>query len=155
MELLSLVDELNAILRQARHVPASSKIMVDESAMRRIVNEMRAALTDEPVMNPVVAAERDRVISDARNLARRVLDDAQSRASSLLDEQSIVQAARERAQDIQQDAMRYAAHIRSEADHYVALQLSSLENRLFRVLREVQAGRRSLSPDAAETEETG
>ena len=71
-----------------------------------------------------------------------------------LEEQGVVQAARQRARDLQQEAEKTAANLRAEADQYVLNQFSALESRLIRVLREVQAGQRSLTQGPEERAES-
>jgi vacuolar-type H+-ATPase subunit H len=92
-----------------------------------------------------LAAERDRVLADARNQARRIVEDAHGQTGVRLDDQAVVQAARQRARDITLEAEKTAAQLRAEADQYILNQFTMMEARLMRVLREVQAGQRALT----------
>ena len=55
-----------------------------------------------------------------------------------------MQAARQRAREIHVEAEQRAVGLRTDANSYVLGQLGALESRLQRLLREVQAGQRSL-----------
>ena len=44
--MLSLIDELEDLLQRALRVPVSGRILVNETAIRRIIDEMRAAAPD-------------------------------------------------------------------------------------------------------------
>ena len=98
-----------------------------------------------PRVGQRIAGERDRILADARAQARRIIEDAQLQANAKLDEQGMVQAARQRAREIQTEAEKTATHLREETDQYVINQFTALESRLIRVLREVQAGQRTLT----------
>lgn len=140
----ALIDELERLTETAIRMPVGGKILMDEAALRHLIEEMRAAVPDELRMGQRIAGERDRILAEARAQARRIIEDAQAQINTRLDEQGMVQAARQRARDIQQEAERKAAALRAEADQYVVNQLNALEARLVRILREVQAGQRAL-----------
>lgn len=146
----TLIDELEALLDNAKRMPVGGKLLIDEAALRHLVDQMRAALPDELRVGQRIAGERDRILADARAQARRIIEDAQHQASARVDEQGVVQAARQRAREIQAEAEKTATNLRAETDQYVLNQFSALESRLIRVLREVQAGQRTLTQGTGE-----
>jgi hypothetical protein len=148
--MLNLIDELDNLLQHSIRVPASGKMLVDEAIVRQILGEMREAVPDEARLGQRIAGERERVLADARAQARRMLDEAQAQLNARLDDQAVVQAARQRAREIHAEAEQRAAGLRADANSYVAGQLGALESRLQRLLREVQAGRRSLTGNAGD-----
>jgi vacuolar-type H+-ATPase subunit H len=141
----TLIDELENLLNSAKRMPVGGKLLIDEAALRRLVEELRASLPDELRVGQRIAGERDRILADARAQARRIIEDAQAQVNARLDEQGVVQAARQRAREIQAEAEKTATSLRSETDQYVLNQFSGLESRLIRVLREVQAGQHALT----------
>ena len=141
----TLIDELENLLNSAMRMPVGGKRLIDEATLRRLIEEMRASLPDELRVGQRIAGERDRILADARAQARRIIEEAQSQVNAKLDEQGVVQAARQRAREIQTEAEKTATNLRSETDQYVLNQFSALESRLIRVLREVQAGQRTLT----------
>lgn len=147
----TLIDELENLAHNAIRMPVGGKILVEEAAIRRLVDEMRAAAPDELRIGQLIAGERDRILAEARAQARRIIEDAQAQANARLDEQGMVQAARQRARDIQQEAEKAAAALRTEADQYILNQFSAFEDRLVRIVREVQAGQRALAERAGNT----
>jgi vacuolar-type H+-ATPase subunit H len=152
--MLNLIDELDNLLQHGIRVPASGKILVEEAVIRQILGDMREAVPDEARLGQRIAGERERVLSDARAQARRILEEAQSQVNARLDDQAVVQAARQRAREIHSEAEQRAAGLRADANSYVLAQLGALESRLQRLLREVQAGQRSLSGSAGDRQET-
>jgi vacuolar-type H+-ATPase subunit H len=145
-----LIDELEQILDRSMHVPASGKVLLDEAAVRRVIEHMRLGVADEAKMTQQLASEREKVLADARAQGRRIIEEAQKQANSQLDEQSTVQLARERARRIVAEAEQDASRLRAEANGYVSGQLGALESRLQRVLHEVQAGQRYLAQAPAD-----
>jgi vacuolar-type H+-ATPase subunit H len=146
----TLIEELENLLNSAMRMPVGGKLLIDEATLRHLVEEMRASLPDELRVGQRIAGERDRILADARAQARRIVEDAQTQANAKLDEQNLVQAARQRARETQAEAEKTCAHLRAETDQYVLNQFSALESRLIRVLREVQAGQRSLTQEPGE-----
>lgn len=149
----SLVDQLERLLQGASRLPVGGKLLIDESALRQLVEEMRATLPDQQRDAQRLAAERERVLGDARAQARRIVEDAHGQTGVRLDDQAVVQAARQRARDITAEAEKTAAQLRGDADQYILNQFTMMEARLVRVLREVQAGQRALAKNQAGGEE--
>ncbi len=147
-----LVDELERIMQSASRLPVGGKLLIDEGSLRRLVEELRAALPDQQREAQRVAAERERLLADARAQARRIVDEAHAQGGSRLDDQAVVVAARQRARELTIEAEKAAAQIRAEADHYILNQFNMMEARLVRVLREVQAGQRALGKTQAGAE---
>ena len=151
----SLVDELERLMQNASRLPVGGKLLMDEASLRRLLEEMRAVLPDQQREAQRLAAERERMLADARAQARRILEDAQAQGGIRLDDQAVVVAARQRARDITAEAEKTATQLRAEADQYIMNQFNMMEARIMRVLREVQAGQRALgkgqaNPDAGE-----
>ncbi len=149
----SLVDELERLMQNASRLPVGGKLLIDESSLRRLVDEMRAALPSQEREAQQIAAERERVLVDARMQARRIIEDAHAQGGVRLDDQAVVVAARQRARDITTEAEKTATQLRTEADQYIMNQFNMMEARLIRVLREVQAGQRALGKAAGESGE--
>jgi vacuolar-type H+-ATPase subunit H len=154
MDMMSLIDELEAALQRAIHVPASGRILVDEATLRQIVAQMRGAAPDEVRLGQRIASERERILADARGQARRMLEDVQSQLTGRVDEQQLVQAARQRVREIEKETEQRAASLKADARQYVVGQLSSLEVRLQKIMREVQAGQRLLQQEGQERAES-
>jgi len=151
--MLNLIDELENLLQHSIRVPASGKILVDEAVVRQILVEMREAVPDEARLGQRIASERERVLADARAQARRMLEEAQVELNARLDDQAVVQAARQRAREMHAEAEQRAVGLRTDANSYVMSQLAALESRLQRLLREVQAGQRSLGGNPSDRRE--
>ena len=149
-----LIDELQAIIDRGSRMPFGDKLVLDGAAVRDLIEEMRRVIPDEARLGQRIASERDRILADARAQARRILDDAQAQVDKRLEDHAILQAARRRAQEIEAGGQQRADKLVADADVYVAGQLRTLEARLHRILREVQAGQIALQPPAKEKPST-
>ncbi len=141
----SLLDQLERLIQGASRLPVGGKLLIDESALRQLAESLRAALPDAEREQQRLAAERERVLAEARSQARRIVEDAHGQTGVRLDDQAVVQAARQRARDITTEAEKTAAQLKADADQYISNQFTMMEARLMRVLREVQAGQRALA----------
>ena len=149
MDILSLIDELENLLQRSRRIPGG-KLLVDESAVQQIIEQMRESAPDEVRLGQRIASEREHILADARAQAHRMIEEAQMQVASRMDDQGVVQAARERARGIIADAEQRAAALQAQTNQYVANQLNALESRLLRLLREVQAGQRFMTQPGAD-----
>lgn len=152
----TLVDELDRLVDSAMRMPVGGRLLIDESTLRRLAEQMRSALPNQQRESHRLASERERILTEARTQARRIIEDAHGEAGVRLDDQAVVVAARQRARDITSEAEKAASQLRAEADQYIMNQFNMMEARLIRVLREIQAGQRALAKmqaggEAAET----
>jgi len=141
----TLVDELERLVDSAMRMPVGGKLLIDESAIRRLADQLRSALPNQQRDSQRLASERERILTEARMQARRIVEDAHGEAGVRLDDQAVVVAARQRARDITSEAEKTASQLRADADQYIMNQFNMMEARLIRVLREIQAGQRALS----------
>ncbi len=88
----SLLQQLERLVGNAMRMPVGGKLLIDEGAMRRLVDEMRAALPDGQHEAQRLAGERERILADARTQARRIVEDAHEQAGTRLDDQTVVVA---------------------------------------------------------------
>ena len=135
------ISELENLVNTATRLPMGGMLLLEETALRRVIEDLHRAMPDAERLWQQIVAERDRVLSEADAQARRIKEDAQF---GDLEKDATVQAARQRAREIQAEAERAAVRLKEEADRYVLNQFGALEQRLSRVLREVQAGQRAL-----------
>jgi len=142
-----LLDELDNLIERGIRVPGSGKVLVDGAAVEAIVAQLHEGLAGGGQPNQRLIIERDQILADARAQARRIIEDAQAQAARRVDDQTVIQMARQRAREIQAEAEGRAASLRAETDSYVINQLGGLENRIQRLLREVQAGQRALAQE--------
>jgi len=140
MDIQHLVDRLEDLIDEGRHMPFSRYTMVDEEAALEIIDQMRISIPDEIEKAARILAQRDRVLAQANEEAARILQQARSKGQEMLDQDVSVQAAQNRAANIIEEARQTAQDVTDGADQYVLQVLSKLEQQLIRNLNTVRNG---------------
>jgi hypothetical protein len=140
MDIQHLVDRLEDLIDEGRHMPFSKYTMIDEERALEIIDQMRISIPEEIEKAARILAQRDRVLAQANEEAARILQQARQKGDELLDREVSVQAAQNRAANIVEEAHQKAVQITSEADQYVMQVLSRLEQGLLRNLNTVRNG---------------
>lgn len=140
MELQQLINQLETVINQSKRVPLSQNIMVDEEAVRRIIDQMRVSVPDIIRQAERTLGERDRIIAQANEEAERIVQMGREQATDMLEHHELVEEARRRAHDMLLAAEREAAGMRSDSDRYALNALSTLAEQVSKIEREVQNG---------------
>lgn len=137
IDVLYLVDRLEALLNKGWRVPMTSKTMIDEDEFLDIVDQMRIAFPEEIKQAKKIVQDRDRIMAQAQEESARVVDLAKEDAARLTNDHSIVKSAQQQATQINQQANASAITIRQGADDYVAGVLKELQTRLDQMAQQV------------------
>jgi len=155
MDILYLLDRLEAVLTSGSRIPLTGKTVVDEHECLDIVDQMRVAIPEEIKQAKRVHGERERLILDAEEQAKRIIAHAQEQADLMVQQHEIVKAAEARARKMLEAAEAEAAERREGSDRYAAETLKELEGRLTELLSVVGNGLRSLEKDGRRTGSRG
>ena len=98
MDILHLVDRLEEILNQARPLPFTHNVIVDEDRILDLIDQMRVAIPEEVKKSQQLLAQRDRMLAQAQEEANRTLAIAREKSEQLVERDAIVQAAQARAE---------------------------------------------------------
>lgn len=146
MDILMLVDRLEAVINAGWRPPMTDKVMVDEREALDVLDLMRTAIPEEIKQSRRLNQDRDRLIAEAQANANRLVAQAEEKLNVLVSDETIVQHAQNRAGQIEDDAFARAEEIRNGADQYAHGVLEQLEGRLDRLVTEVRNGIRALTP---------
>ncbi len=149
MDILMLVDRLEAVINGGWRPPMTDKVMIDEREALDVLDLMRTAIPEEIKQSRRLNQDRERIIAEAQADAGRILAQAEEKLDFLVSNHAVVRAAESRASVIEQDAETRADEIRSGADLYARDVLQDLQSRLDRVVSEVTNGIRALEPKYA------
>lgn len=149
MDILYLVDRLEAVLNAGQRVPFTNKIMIDERECLDIVDQMRIVIPEEIKQARRVSQDRDRITGQAQEEAERIIARAHEQAERLMEEEGLLDRAHEREREIVEAAEVTAQEVRDGADQYALQILDDLSRRLGSALSEVQAGVETLRPRPA------
>ena len=140
MDIQHLVDRLEDLIDEGRHIFGTKLTMIDEERALEIIDQMRISIPEEIEKAARVLAQRDRVLAQANEEAARIVQVAREKGDQLVDREAMVQAAQSRAANVVELARQEAEQITREADNYVLDTLSRLEQQLNRALTVVRNG---------------
>jgi len=142
MDILHLIDRLEALVTESFHLPFTANVIVQEDAFLDIIDQMRVSIPEEVKLAKRTEAERERLLLQAEEEANHIVEMAHEKADSLTDDHELVTYARKRAEQIEADAHRQAEEILADTDEYIIDKLSALEEELMRSLTTVRNGLR-------------
>jgi vacuolar-type H+-ATPase subunit H len=140
MDIQHLVDRLEDLIDEGRHVPFSKFTLIDEERALEIIDQMRISVPEQIEKAARLINQRDRLLAHANEEAGRVVDLARERSNELVERDAIVQTAKNRANNIIEQARNEAEGVRVDADKYVMEVLKQLEAQLIRNLTVVRNG---------------
>jgi F0F1-type ATP synthase membrane subunit b/b' len=140
MDIQHLVDRLEELIDEGRHMPFSKFTLIDEERALEVIDQMRISIPEEIEKAARVLAQRDRILAQANEEAARLVQLARERGEQMLDREASVQAAQNRAVNIVEAARQEAEGITKDADQYVVDQLAALDNQLNKMLAVVRNG---------------
>lgn len=130
IDVLYLVDRLEALLNKGWRVPMSAKTMIDEDEFLDIVDQMRIAFPEEIKQAKKIVQDRERIIAQAQEEAKHLIETAKEDAARLTNEHAVVKTAQQQAAQIEKQAQAEAAARERGADQYATQMLKDLHARL-------------------------
>jgi F0F1-type ATP synthase membrane subunit b/b' len=147
MDILQLIDRLEELFNDAKAVPFTHNVIVDEDRMLELIDQMRIAIPDEVKKAQQVVAQRDRVMAQAQEEANRTVQLARDKAAEMAQKDIITQEAQRRAEQILSQARAEAEAIRADADNYVLETLMQLQDQIAKLSNQVNNGIRMMQED--------
>ncbi|HMV28608.1 MAG TPA: hypothetical protein PKE23_04430 [Anaerolineales bacterium] len=147
MDILQLIDRLEELFNDAKAVPFTHNVVVDEDKMLELIDQMRIAIPEEVKKAQQLVAQRDRVMAQAQEEANRTLQIARDKADGLVQKDMIVQEAQRRADQILAQARAEAEGVRADADNYVLDTLMQLQDQIAKLSNQVNNGIRMVQED--------
>ena len=129
------------MIAEARGVPFTEKIMLDESDLVNLVEDLKNAIPREiksatqvleeqkNIVNKAYA-DADRIVQQAKNEAERILGVAQAEADAKIQQEEIVKQANAVAEEIKANALRYQEESKAAADDMLAFLGRNLQSAL-------------------------
>jgi vacuolar-type H+-ATPase subunit H len=129
-----LVERLEALVVNARKVPMTSQIILEQATVLDLIDQLRVAIPEEVRQARRVNQETDRMLGKARDESEQIIGAAQEQAALLLQDQSILREAESKAQELLDRAQGKSEETMSGADQYAADVLERLESDLVKTL---------------------
>jgi cell division septum initiation protein DivIVA len=137
MDIQHLVDRLEDLIDEGRHMPMSKYTLIDEERALEIIDQMRISIPEEIEKAARILAQRDRVLSQAHEEAARIVQNAREKGDKLIENDVNVQAARSHAANVIEQAKQDAETITQEADAYALRVFNTLRTRLSKLVDDV------------------
>ena len=134
MDIQFLVERLEALVVNARKVPMTSQVILEQAAILDLIDQMRVAIPEEVKSARRIVQESERVVQKAREEGEQIIGAAQEQAAILLQDQSILRDAELRVGDMEKQAQSKADETMRGADQYAADVLIRLESDLVKTL---------------------
>lgn len=147
IDILYLVDRLEAIFTNGQRVPFTHKIMIDDQECYDLLDQIRQVVPEEIRAAKKVTVDRDRITGEAQLEAQRIIQEAEDYREQLLSEEGRLEAAEVRSREIVDEATADAEALRDGANEYALDVLEALSSRLTDLLDQVQNGIEQLRPE--------
>ena len=163
MDILYLVDRLENLIAGSRHMPLVNQIIVKESDILNIIDQLRTTIPDEIKQARRIIQDKERILAQAQAEANALIARARSESEQTVNREGLLKAAEARSQELLQRASQEAEQLQNEAEGYVietlrALRdhLTSIETDIGRSILSVEKGLTSLegNPDEEYGDET-
>ncbi|MCR4594686.1 MAG: hypothetical protein K5761_06495 [Clostridiales bacterium] len=115
MTIESLLDEIESILEEGKAVPFTSNLLVDASAIKTAIEDIRLNMPDELMQARKIASERKEILANAQSNADDIIEKAHLRAKEIIAEDEITRGAEANAAEIMQQARQKANEIEEQA----------------------------------------
>jgi glycerol-3-phosphate dehydrogenase len=140
MKVDELLDRMEYLIQNARHVPLSTQIMLNEDEMMELIDQIRFNLPDEIKQANWTVSEQQRIVTEAHSEASRIMSRANERAEESASEHEVLRRAERHAAQVVKDAQAKGDQIVRESEAYALEQLKQLEAHLGRTLATVRRG---------------
>ncbi|WP_235915660.1 hypothetical protein [Puerhibacterium puerhi] len=144
-DVLDVLEELAALIENARPLLMSSDVRVDRDQALGLVDELRGGLPGAIERADAMHAQAAAELEEARRSSEETIVQARQRAMELVEHEQVVAQAEARAAEIVAEAERQAERLRADADDYCDRRLADFERDLQGLVAQVRAGRVKLA----------
>jgi hypothetical protein len=139
-DIIFLVERLESLVAAGKKLPLTNNVVLDQSAVLELIDQLRAAVPDEVRQAKRITEEAGRITDRARDEGDAIIGRAQEQAAQMLEERELVRMAQQRAGEIIDTANAEAAEVRRGADEYAAGVLIRLEGECIKALTSIKRG---------------
>lgn len=150
-----LVERLEALVVNARKLPMTSQVILEQATVLDLIDQLRVAIPEEVRQARKINAESERAIARAREEAEQIIGAAQEQAAVLLQDQSVLRHAETKAAQIERGAQDKAEETMRGADQYASDVLVRLESDLVKTLSVIKKSLEVLEERKPETAREG
>lgn len=143
------LDEVVRLVESARTVPVSSSVLLHKGDLLALLDELRALLPPALAQAREVLGDRESVVEQGREQARRLVASAERERARLVAGTDVHALAVQEADRLLAEAHERVRAMQVEVDDYVDGKLATFEIVLSRTLAAVERGRAKLAGRSA------
>ncbi len=148
MDILYLLDRLENLLAGSRRMPLTNQLLLKESDILSIVDEMRSTIPNEIQQARRIVQDKERILAQANAEAANIVSRSRAESERAMNREGLLRAAEgrsqellrqaeEQAQELVRQAKRNSEHLKNDADAYVSETLQGLKEHLTSIETEV------------------
>ncbi|MDZ7675950.1 MAG: hypothetical protein U5K30_12890 [Acidimicrobiales bacterium] len=149
----SVLREIRDLIEQARPMPVSRSVMINQAEVLDLIDEAAERLPEELRAAKWLLKQREEFLARTRREADEIIEAAREEADELVTETEVVKAAEARARSVVDAADAEARRLKLEAEDFCDQRLASFEIVLERTMKVVNAGRVKLQGGQAREED--
>lgn len=111
----SILNELDEVLESAVTLPLTNKCMVDAERIRELIDDIRLNMPSEIKQARAVVADRNEILSMAKQEAEELIRKTEERAKAMVDNDTIVRQANAKGMAMLSEASQKAADMVAQA----------------------------------------
>lgn len=136
--LLSLLEELEAIIEGGTHIPFTPKVLIDRDLYLDTVDAIKSVVPEAVIQAERIVRDKEEIIGKARAEAERIVTQAKQEREVLISERQLLRAAEVQSKAILEAAHNEEREIVSSAQKYASDLMAQLESEALRVLGEIR-----------------
>ena len=144
MDVHDKLDELAAVIENARSMPMSASCVVNRGEVLGLLEELRELLPEEFRHAEMLLQDREAVVDEGSREAIRLIEEARAEQARLVSQSDVLLEAHRAAAQVREAAAEEARAMRGEVDDYVDTKLANFEVVLDKTLAAVHRGRDKL-----------
>ncbi len=138
-DLVYSIDQLEDLVSNAKRMPMSRKVMIEEDEFIHLLDDMRTNIPLEIRDATRLLKERERIIGEAQDQATRIVQDAQRRAQVLVSEHTVLAEAKQLAEEELRLAERQRQEERGRMEVFFLQQLNAIRNATLTTMGNMEA----------------
>ncbi len=148
----AVLRELRDLIVQARPMPLSTSVMINQAEVLDLLDEVVERLPEELRAAKWLLKQREEFLARTRREADELLEAARSKADEMVRKTEVVKAAESRARSVIDAADAESRRLKLEAEDFCDQRLASFEIVLERTMKVVNAGRAKLQGSTSREE---
>ena len=149
----SVLRELRDLIEQARPMPLSTSVMINQAEVLDLLGEATERLPEELRSAKWLLKQREEFLARTRREADEIVEAARVKADEMVRQTEVVKAAEARARAVVDAADAESRRLKLEAEDFCDQRLASFEIVLERTMKVVSAGRAKLQGSQAQQDE--